>query len=60
MPVFLRTHYIVLKINMATLLSIGNCKVAIEIKPAKAHAAYQEIFFNKQVYCILKHVSQDK
>lgn len=35
MPAYLRTHYIVLKINMAMAISTGNCKVEVVIKPAK-------------------------
>lgn len=59
-PAYFRPHYIVLKMNAATVISTDNYKMAAVIKPVEVQAAYEEIFFNKEVYYTLKYVSQGK
>lgn len=59
-PAYFRPHYIVLKMNAVTVISTDNYKMAAVIKPVEVQAACEEIFFNKEVYYILKYVSQGK
>lgn len=42
------------------VISTGNCKMAVVIKPAKEKAAHWGIFSSVEVHCILKCISRNK
>jgi len=46
--------------NTAMVISTGNCKMAVVIKPAKEKAAHWGIFSSVEVHCILKCISRNK